>query len=92
MAVLQTLLEFHADVNSGTRDGYTPLHSAVLYANPEVARILVNKGADINARGKSEKEPRWLKKIRDRSFAEKDTGKKPGSPLHIAAKHGHVPY
>ncbi|MCD4652545.1 ankyrin repeat domain-containing protein [bacterium] len=49
MAILELLLEHHADVNAKSKDGYTPLHSAILQGNREVAQILIQNGADVNA-------------------------------------------
>ena len=46
------LLQRGAEINSRTRSGTTPLHTAVLYGHVDVAEYLVEKGADINAKDK----------------------------------------
>jgi uncharacterized protein len=38
-------------VNSYSDDGWTPLHLACFFGQPEVARALLAKGADVHARG-----------------------------------------
>ena len=62
-----------ADVNAGDDDGWTPLHEAALNGHKGIAELLIEKGANLNA------------KDRGRVPAE-DTGK---TPLHLAAKKGH---
>jgi len=44
------LLQRGADVNSRTKSGTTPLHTAVLYRRTEIAEYLLDKGADVNAK------------------------------------------
>ncbi len=45
--VVQVLLKYHADVDAGSQR-YTPLHLASLYGHPKVARLLLERGADVN--------------------------------------------
>ncbi|GAB1401676.1 hypothetical protein MASR1M68_05870 [Elusimicrobiota bacterium] len=44
-----------ADINSNPKHGATPLISAVKKNNIEIAKMLIEKGADVNAVGGSEK-------------------------------------
>ena len=49
--IAQALLEYGAEVDArDPMDGNTPLHIAVKYKNPEVARLLLEHGADPYAR------------------------------------------
>ena len=45
----QRLIELGADVNLSPENNLTPLHAAVGYNHIEVARILLDNGADVNA-------------------------------------------
>jgi ankyrin repeat protein len=59
------------DVNSRTKNGTTPLHTAVLYNRYEVAEKLLAKGADINAQSASGATPLALASAaRNRTIAE----------------------
>ena len=49
-----------ADVNSRTKSGTTPLHTAVLYRRTEIAEYLIDKGADVNAKSSSGATPLGL--------------------------------
>jgi ankyrin repeat protein len=42
-------------VNSYSHDGWTPLHLAAFFGREEVARLLLERGADVNARSRSER-------------------------------------
>lgn len=44
-----------ADINSNPKHGVTPLISAVKKNNIEIAKMLIENGADVNAVGGSEK-------------------------------------
>lgn len=46
---VQLLLQHGVDPNVYGKDGNAPLHWAARMCNPEVAHVLVNRGADINA-------------------------------------------
>ncbi len=52
MQILNLLLESGAKPDVKTADGYTPLHTALLWGNAEVAELLVKKGAKVNAKTK----------------------------------------
>jgi ankyrin repeat protein len=43
------LIESRADLNAKDNHGFTPLHFAAQEYLPEIAQILVGKGADVNA-------------------------------------------
>ncbi len=42
-----------ATVNTYSHDGWTPLHLAAFFGHTEVARSLLDRGADVNARSRS---------------------------------------
>jgi len=42
-------LDSGADINRKDVTGKTPLHYAIEHGYPEIARLLINSGADINA-------------------------------------------
>src|SRR5262245_53035845 len=42
-------------VRSYGNDGFTPLHLAAFFGHPDLARLLLERGADVDARSKSEK-------------------------------------
>ena len=41
------------DVNAKDKHGYTPLHNAALEGHKEVAELLIQNGADVNAKSES---------------------------------------
>lgn len=49
--VAKYLIEKGADVNQGSQDGSTPLHTAALFGFDESAELLIESGADIFASG-----------------------------------------
>ena len=53
MPLVGMLVQRGADVNSRTKSGTTPLHTAVLYGRFEVAEYLLDKGSDVNAKSAS---------------------------------------
>jgi ankyrin repeat protein len=51
LLIIQILLAKGAAINAKrTEDGRTPLHEAVFYNYPDLVRLLIAKGADMNAR------------------------------------------
>lgn len=44
-----------AAVNAYSHDGWTPLHLAAFFGHEELARLLIARGADVNARSRSER-------------------------------------
>ena len=57
-AVVKRLLHEQADVNRQTTFGKdTPLHIAARYNHSEVARLLLNNGADIKLKNNNKKTP-----------------------------------
>jgi ankyrin repeat protein len=53
MPMVGLLIQRGADVNSRTKSGTTPLHTAVLYNRFEVAEYLIDKGSEVNAKSTS---------------------------------------
>lgn len=51
--VVSYLLEHGADVNSRTQRGETPLHYAARAAQPGVMRLLLDNGAELDAKSKA---------------------------------------
>ena len=51
IAVLHVLLHYVKDVNRRNTNGETPLHGSVSYGEIEMSQMLIEKGADIEARG-----------------------------------------
>jgi ankyrin repeat protein len=53
MEIVKLLLEHNFDVNAvGPQNGYTPLHDAVWADNMEAIKLLLDKGARTNIKGK----------------------------------------
>lgn len=50
--LVEMLLAYGADVNSGGRKGFTALHVAALTGNVEIGKMLIEKGADVNMKTK----------------------------------------
>lgn len=48
-ALVAFLLDQGANLNAGDKNGYTPLHAAALYRNPELVRTFLVLGANPNA-------------------------------------------
>lgn len=50
--VASVLLENGASLTATTKKGFTPLHLAAKYGNMNVARLLLQKNAPVDAQGK----------------------------------------
>jgi len=50
--VASVLLENNASLIATTKKGFTPLHLAAKYGNMNVARLLLQKNAPVDAQGK----------------------------------------
>lgn len=48
VALVEALIRAGADVNARTKNGYSPLMSAALYARADVFELLIKRGADVN--------------------------------------------
>lgn len=51
---LRELLDAGADPNEFASDGFTPLTLAAFFKRPEAARLLLDRGADVNQRARHE--------------------------------------
>jgi ankyrin repeat protein len=49
LRAVKLLLEFGANPNSQTQDGWTLLHDAAMYGRIEIAQALIEAGADLDA-------------------------------------------
>lgn len=58
--VASVLLENGASLTSTTKKGFTPLHLAAKYGNLNVAKLLLQKDAPVDAQGKVNISPLWL--------------------------------
>lgn len=52
LQVASVLLENGASLTATTKKGFTPLHLAAKYGNMNVARLLLQKNAPVDAQGK----------------------------------------
>jgi hypothetical protein len=82
---VKELLERGANPNAKDKNGWTPLHHAASVGSLDIAMLLINKGADVNA--KSEKDVNILSDIFN-DIATINTG---STPLHVAAYKGNLP-
>jgi len=57
LAVARLLVNYGADINGRTNQGYTPLHYAAFHGSTEVAEYLVKKGARVDLRNSSGQTP-----------------------------------
>lgn len=68
------------DINLANKEGRTPLHYAALQGNVEIAKILLENGADVNVADK-DTDPETALAFR---------GNEGKAPLHYAVENGHV--
>ncbi len=57
LGIVSELLSHVADVNTATRDGWTPLHEAAKANHPTIVALLLSKGADANAKASNGRTP-----------------------------------
>jgi ankyrin repeat protein len=96
---IQALISGGADVNELDRFG-TPLHMAVARGSVEIARVLIDAGADLEAEGSLGARPLHTAALGNQAAvaalliergAEVDTRDSKGmTPLIVAASYGHV--
>jgi len=65
LEIIRVLLEHNVDVNSRTKNGQTPMHSAISYRRskgdyPQVVQFLLEHGANPNARDNNRRTPLHL--------------------------------
>lgn len=81
--IVQLLVEAGANIEEVSPLGYTPLAMACVYSWTDVISILLQLGADINARSEAETDLVWRLSVP--AFAERSSGQ---TPLMIAAGEG----
>ncbi|XP_042861941.1 26S proteasome non-ATPase regulatory subunit 10-like isoform X2 [Penaeus japonicus] len=99
-AVVETLLNFGAQVNAKNRGGETPLHWASLNGHHAVAETLLEKGGEVNAKAKDGRTAMHLAawkghtavlEVLREGGADVDAADGKGvTPLHKAASLGHL--
>lgn len=52
MDIATALLEYGADVNAQSRQGFTPIHLAADQGHTDIVALLIHNGADANAGAK----------------------------------------
>jgi ankyrin repeat protein len=78
------LLAGGADANGNDPSGERPLHAAARWAQPEIARLLLEAGADVDAVDRNGNTPLWRA-----VFDYSDENHEPGARvLEILLKHG----
>lgn len=100
LALVEHLLELGLQASARDVDGYTPLHLA---GSADIARLLIDRGADVNAKARLEKQQREMLERQNKAFeeVEKRTGKRFGvdlgpfdrplvTPLIMAARNGRL--
>ena len=55
--IAKFLIEKGADVNTKSRDGSTPLHSAAFLGHTEIAELLIQKGAEVSPKNYRDETP-----------------------------------
>lgn len=80
--VVRMLLDCGAKVDVRDRYGDTPIHNAAAYGKLEVLQVLVNHGADVNAKSPAP----WIKYMSLPACALEKHG---DTPMHLAAQGGH---
>ncbi|CAH0036540.1 unnamed protein product [Clonostachys rhizophaga] len=85
IVMVQTIIQFGADVNAQGTDNFTPLHCAAYHGHEEIVAILVEAGADINFQDVFGNSP-WFWAIRERRKSARD--KYGETPLYLAVLFG----
>ncbi len=68
---IEILTRYRARVNVRDANGLTPLHYSVSTSHYDCAQTLINKGADMNAKGRDGRTPLDLaKNLRDKKLIE----------------------
>ena len=99
---LTALLSGGADANGFSADGFTPLHFAAFFGRPDAVRLLLDRGAEVDPRGRGWMTGTPLHSAASRRHAEivrllLEAGADPDAhqsagwtPLHSAAHNGDV--
>jgi len=88
---LPSILAKEADVNAKDEDGRTPLHLAVESANRDIIQLLLDKGADINAKDEKSGSTALHYAVR---FSKRETAElliARGADINARDKQGHTP-
>jgi len=67
----QNLIETEKDIDISDINGMNLLHFACVYELPEVAKVLIEKGIDINHTDKHGNNPLWTSTINYKGYPEK---------------------
>jgi ankyrin repeat protein len=68
---IEVLIRHHARVNAKDSTGLTPLHYTIPLSRYDSAAMLINKGADVNIKGRDGNSPLDLaKNLRDQRMVE----------------------
>ena len=100
--MVQVLLTHHADVHAGGMGGWTPLHYASWSLNPkpEITRLLLENGADVNSKADIGMTPLWFLPLHNGNVevaqmllehgADPNIGSRyTEAPLYLALQNGH---
>ncbi len=99
-AIRAILADDAAAASAGARPGMPPLHQAILRKKPEIALLLIESGAEVNAVDSSKRTPLHISVDRDlpeligpliKGGADPDLGDQAGwTPLHLAGAKDRV--
>ncbi len=85
-SVIEDLIQKGADVrHKSDKDGYTSLHDACMSGTPDVVKLLIDKGADVNAADKKGTTPLMLA-VKSNSIPKVEILLERGADIHLLDK------